>query len=435
MHAVRFAVLLAVAQALTLQGADAPKAPPADTKAPAPAVAPSVPATPATPATPTAPAAPRIVVPAPAAPATPGAVPNPANERMKPPAKAKELLPPPMPVKDRPAPRTADEKSLAVIDAYIKAVGGAPAFAAIQDRYERFNVIRHSPTGETKAVFERYLKRNNMVREDWHLDVAVGDTPKLDVIQTYNSKTGLGWTRMMGYVSPLDAKMIYMLVWDKYIDDSFMSWKEDGYALKYRSEEGLVDKRPCHVLDVFPPAGGTEARYFFDKENGLLLKKQWRTDSPDGPVRSELFFGEYRKIKDLKDANRTIMFPFRQDQQEDGDLVMTREYVELKLNSGIADDVFNQPEGTIFEGPVGQNGKKEDEGTKKKGEVKAPWLKDGKRIVPKGSAEGAPKAPTVPAPATPAPTTPTAPVVPAPPAPPAPPVVPPAPPAPQPEKK
>ncbi len=419
MHAVRFAVLLVVAQALTLQGADAPATPPADTKAPAPAVAPAVPATPATPAKPVVP---RIVMPAPAAPATPGAVVNPASERTKTPGKPKELLPPPLPVKDRPAPRTADEKSLAVVEAYVKAVGGPAAFAAIQDRYERFNVIRHSPTGETKAVFERYLKRNNMVREDWHLDVAVGDAPKLDVIQTYSSKTGLGWTRMMTFVSPLDAKMIYMLVWDKYIDDSFISWKEDGYALKYRSEEGLVDKRPCHVLDVFPPAGGTEARYFFDKENGLLLKKQWRTDSPDGPVRSELFFGEYRKVKDLKDANRTILYPFRQDQQEDGDLVMTREYVEIKLNSGITDDVFDRPEGDDFKGPVGQNEKKEDESGKKKGDVKAPWMKDGKRIVPKGGADSAPKAPTTP-------------LMPAPPAPPAPPAVPPAPPAPQPEKK
>ncbi len=391
MHALKFFVLPAALYALTLAGADAPPAAPAaDAKAQAPALPTNV----------------RV-----------------ADDRTQAEATPKEQLAPLAPARDRPAPRTADAESLAAVDAYVKAVGGIATFAAIQDRYERFNVIRHNPTGETKAVFERYFKRANSVREDWHMDVPVGDQPTLEVLQTYSGVTGQGWTKMMGYVSPLDPKMIYMLVWDKYIDDFFVSWQRDGYALKYRGE-GEVQKRTCHTIDVYPPAGGTESRYFFDKETGLLLKKHWRTDSQDGPVRSELYYGEYRKVKDMKDPERVIQYPFRQDQHEDGDLIMSREYVEIKINSGISDEIFGQPDGPIFDGPIGRNDQKDKAVEKKGEEVKAPWKKDAKRIVPKGAGDegaakdapkesgAAPAAPSAPAPAAPSAPAPAAPSAP-----------------------
>jgi len=354
MHALRLFVLPAALYALTLSGADAvPAAPGADAQAPA----------------------------------------QPATNVRAVPAETKEQLAPLAPFRQRPAPRTADAKALAAVEAYLQAAGGLESFAAIQDRYDRFKVIRHSPTGETRAVFERYQKRGNMVREDWHMDVPVGDQPTLEVLQTYNGKKNEGWTKMMGYVSPLDAKMIYMLVWDKYIDDFFVVWREDGYALKYR-EEGEVQKRACHVVDVYPPSGEIEARYFFDKETGLLLKKQWRTDGQQGPVRNELFYGEYHKVRIPGDSERFIQYPFRQDQHEDGDLIMSREYVELKINSGISDEIFDRPEGLVFEGPVGRDLDKDKGEAKKAAEAKPPWKKDAKRIVPKGAGdEGAAKEP------------------------------------------
>lgn len=384
MHALRLFVLPAAFCALTLSGADA--VPGADAKAQAPAQPPT-------------------------------------NVRVLDDTKPKEQLAPLAPSRDRPAPRTADAESQAAVDAYVKAVGGLEAFAAIQDRYERFNVIRHNPTGETTAVFERYHKRDNMVREDWHMAVPVGDQATLEVLQTYSGKTGEGWTKMMGFVSPLDAKMIYMLVWDKYIDDFFVSWRQDGYALKYRGE-GEVQKRMCHTVDVYPPTGGAESRFFFDKETGLLLKKQWRTDGQQGPVRSEVFFGEYRKVKDMKDPDRVIQYPFRQDQHEDGDLIMSREYIEIKLNSGISDEIFGRPDGPIWESPIGRDEKKDKAEEKKGGDAKAPWKKDAKRIVPKGAgdegaAKDAPKEPGA-APAAPSTQAPAAPSTPAPSAPSAP---------------
>ncbi len=275
-------------------------------------------------------------------------------------------------------PRTADPKALAVVEAYLKAIGGVEALRSIADRYEKFQVARHSPTGKTLVIFERYLKRPNMVREDWDVDVKIGDEP-LRVVQIYNGKTGEAWTKMLGYVSPLDNKMVYMLTWDKYLDDFFMHWKEDGFCLKYRSGEGEVDGEPCDVIDVYPPYGNQVWRYFFSKKTHLLVKKQWRSDTPEGPVRNEVFYSEWRKVPNPKAPDKPILVPFKHEQYTDGNLTVQRDFLQVKINSGLSDDLFKRPEGPLFTGRI-QKGKKKQPDKKK---ALPPWKRK-RRILPKG---------------------------------------------------
>jgi hypothetical protein len=200
---------------------------------------------------------------------------------------------------------------------------------------------------------------------------------------------------MMGYVAPLEGQMIYMLTWDKYLDDFFMTWKQDGYALKYRSGEGSVDNEPCHVVDVYAPTANQQYRYFFSKKSGLLLKKQWRTDTQEGPVRTELFLSEYRKVNNLKNPDKPIQLAFKQEQLADGDLTMERQFVEVRLNGGLSDEIFGRPPGPIFKGRVepGKKGDEKDEGTKEEPKKKLPpWMQPKKRIVPKSAGTGEEKA-------------------------------------------
>jgi hypothetical protein len=295
--------------------------------------------------------------------------------------------------KDRPKPRTADPEAEKAVSAYLKAIGGRETLQAIKDRYEKFEVIRHSTTGKTTAIFERYLKYPGMVREDWDMDVKVGDQ-KLKVLQTYNGKTGEGWTKMMGYVAKLEGNMIYMLTWDKYLGDFFLTWKEDGYALKYRSGDGSVGGEACHVIDVYAPAGDQQFRYFFSKKSGLLLKKQWTSESQDGPANTELFFTEYRKVNNPKMPDKPILFSFRREQFAEGVISMERQFLEIRLNSGLDDQIFGRPPGPVFEGRITseteKSGKKISPPPKKK---KLPPWKQKRRIVPKGAGSVPPKAP------------------------------------------
>ena len=227
-------------------------------------------------------------------------------------------------------PRSADPEALKVVQAYLKAIGGVEALRSIKDRYEKFQVSQYSTTGKNEGIFQRYLKWPNMVREDWHIDVQVGDQ-SLEVIQIFNGKTGEGWTKMMGFVSPLDNKMIYTLTWDKYLDDFFMHWKEDGYCLKFRSDKGEVDGEPCYVVDVYPPFGNQPWRYFFSKKTHLIVKKQWRSDTPEGPMRNELFFSEWRKVPNPKAPDKPILVAFKQEQYTEGNLKIQREFLEVRI--------------------------------------------------------------------------------------------------------
>ena len=278
----------------------------------------------------------------------------------------------------RPKPRSADPKALEVVNAYLKAIGGVEALRSIEDRYEKFQVAKHSPTGKTLAIFERYIKKPNMVREDWDMDVKIGDKP-LRVVQIFNGKTGEAWTKMLGYVAPLEGNMVYMLTWDKFLDDFFMHWKQDGYSLVYRSGEGEVSGEPCHVIDVYAPTGNQRWRFFFSKKNHLLLKKQWRSDTQEGPVRNELFYSEYRKVPNAKAPDKPILIPFKREQYADGTLTLEREYIEVKINSGLSDDLFKRPEGPLFKGRL-EPGKAKP----KKKKPLPPW-KQKKRILPKVS--------------------------------------------------
>lgn len=279
-----------------------------------------------------------------------------------------------------PAPRSADPKAVEVVNAYLEAIGGRDALTAIQDRYEKFRVVRHEQMGGTRAIFERYLKRGGHVREDWHIDVAVADKPSLDVVQVYNAETREGWTKMWNFVSPLDARMIHMLVWDKFIDDFFMHWEQDGYALTYRGE-GEVETRPCHVIDVYHATLKQRSRFFFDASSALLLKKQWTAANPEGPVRNERYYLEYREVKAVGGIEKPLKFSFKQEQLEEGDLVMEHEFLDLRINSNLSASIFARPEGEVFVAPDPAALRKKAEGDKPK-EAEAPWMKK-KRITPK----------------------------------------------------
>lgn len=286
-------------------------------------------------------------------------------------------------------PRTADPVALQVVDDYLKASGTKTTYKGIETRYERFYVNKHAPTGITKAMFERYLKKPYMIREHWDMDMKIADK-KLDVLQIYNSKTGEGWTRMMGFVDRLKGKMIHQLMHDKFLDDFFMHWKQDGYALKYRGD-GEVNGDPCHVVDVYHATSKEPIRYFFSKKTQLMSKRIWKANTRNGIVSNELYFLEWRKAKDLKNPDRWIMFPFKHERFEEKNLVMEREFEEIKVNPPLGDALFGRPDGPIFD--PDEIRKKNQAEQKPKEEKKAPWMKRKKRVIPENNTGGDAKKP------------------------------------------
>ncbi len=301
------------------------------------------------------------------------AKPKPAPKRTKPktPSSITKKMPNPRP------PRTADPKALEAVNAYLKATAPDNAYSGIVDRYEQFKVLRHSPTNITTAVFTRYMKRPYKIREQWKLDVKFGDENTLNVLQVFNGKQG--WTKMMNYVDEIKGKSLHQLMHNKFIDDFFMHWKQDGYSLVYRGD-GTVNDEACDVVDVYHATGTQRLRFFFSKKSHLKLKKQWDEKTRTGEAKSELFFSEWRKVKDLKNPGKWIHYPFKQETYQNGNLTMEREHLNIKLNSGLGDELFERPEGETYsaEKIKKQLTEKQKEGKEDEKE-KLPWVQRKKR--------------------------------------------------------
>ena len=82
----------------------------------------------------------------------------------------------------------------------------------------------------------RFMKKPMKIREEWELPPLGFDQP-LTFTQTYDGDKG--WVKAMGHVSALTGRTLTVFVWDKYIDDSFLHWQEDGYTVRFLGEDKL----------------------------------------------------------------------------------------------------------------------------------------------------------------------------------------------------
>ena len=99
----------------------------------------------------------------------------------------------------------------------------------------------------------------------------------------------------------------------------------------------------------------------------------------------ELFFSEYQKVNNPKAPDKALLFPFKHETLSDGSLTMERNYMEVRLNSGLSDAIFGRPPGELWTGRVESDKKEDDKGGETPKKDKEPPWKDRKRIVPKGA--------------------------------------------------
>lgn len=245
----------------------------------------------------------------------------------------------------------SEPEALAVIDRYLEAVGGKEAMLSINDRVERFRNKKIDPTNETIMKMSRFLKRTGegalMIREEWQLP-GLGLTKNnepLNFVQVYDGEKA--WVKAMGAVSPLAGKTLIVFVWDKHIDDFFVTFQDNGYTASLKGDGVVLDK-PCKLVELKSFAGNQVLTFAFSDEDGLLLRKTWREGQAPAIVTKEVFFADYTRIRFSDDRNRWIKTPTSKKIFEDGELSLEVNYDEINLNAGIAASIFGRPEGRSF---------------------------------------------------------------------------------------
>jgi len=245
----------------------------------------------------------------------------------------------------------SDKEAIEVINRYLKAIGSRNVLLKINDRMAKFRNIKYSATGQTEAVIALYLKRGHKYREEWEIKgFKIKDAP-LAFTQVYNGDMQEGWVKMLGTVSPLEGRTLSVFVWDKQVDDFFVSWQEDGYGLKTIGQ-GLVDDESCDIIEVSDFTGRQKIRYFFSKKSALLLKKEWFDASGKQTVKKEQFYKKYQAIGFSDKSRQKIQFPTQLEIHVDGDLDTERLYTDIKYNTSLKDAIFAKPEGIPFTGGI-----------------------------------------------------------------------------------
>jgi hypothetical protein len=267
---------------------------------------------------------------------------------------------PTLPMVEEPIKRVSDPEAVAIVENYLKAIGGRDVLSKIKDRTTLFMNTKNQATGETKVEINLLMKEGIMIREEWDVKGFDIKGEKLAFVQIYNGKEEEGWVQMLGTVSPLDGRTLQVFVWDKYMDDFFAHWQDDGFTVNLVGQ-GLVSKeimgeeQPCDVIQVADFSGRQAQKYFFSKKDGLLVKKEWQDDGPNpkAKVKKEQYYKLYRDLPFMDGSKLSIKFPLRIEIYVDGDLDTERAYTNVKFNSGLSDKLFDKPEGKPFEGAVG----------------------------------------------------------------------------------
>ncbi|MDE0959749.1 MAG: hypothetical protein OSB09_03125 [Planctomycetota bacterium] len=246
----------------------------------------------------------------------------------------------------------SEPAALEVIQRYLDAIGGRETLLSIADRVERFKNKKIDPTSETVMKMARFLKRTGegvlMIREEWQLP-GLGLTKNnepLTFVQVYDGEKA--WVKAMGAVSPLAGKTLIVFVWDKHIDDFFITFEENGYIASLK-EDGEVLGTPCKTVELKAFAGNQVLTYAFSSDDGLLLSKTWSEGQAPAVVKKEVFFSEYTRIRFSDDRARWVKTATTKKIFEDGELSLEQNYDEIALNAGVSSTKFGRPEGRSFD--------------------------------------------------------------------------------------
>ncbi len=262
--------------------------------------------------------------------------------------------------------RESDPQAIAIVENYLKALGGRELLAKVKDRATKFRNIKHAATGPTVANINLMMKDSIMIREEWDIEGFDIKGEKLAFNQIYNGNVGEGWVQMLGTVSPLDGRTLQVFVWDKQMDDFFCRWKEDGFTLTIGGQAlapkeimGTSEDIPCDIVVVTDFSGRQDQRYFFSKKDALLIKKEWQDagSNPKATSKKEQYYKEYRDLPFMDGSGLQVKFPLKLEIYLDGDLDTERQYTNVRFNSNLSDKLFVKPEGKPFAPNAGPDAK------------------------------------------------------------------------------
>jgi zinc protease len=213
-----------------------------------------------------------------------------------------------------------------VLDKFVQAIGGKPAFLKFNSRVGKgtFEIPAMGASGD----IEIYAKAPN--KSLLIINIAGFGT----VQQAFNGTTGWAQEPQSG-MRDMSAAEISAAKRDEAFHREIML-KELYTKLEVKAKE-KVGEKDAYVV-VATPAEGTPDKLYFDVQSGLLVRQDTERESPMGKVPIEAYLDDYKEVDGVK-----VPFTIRQTNPA---FSFTIKLAEVKHNVPIDDAKFNKPAAT-----------------------------------------------------------------------------------------
>lgn len=218
----------------------------------------------------------------------------------------------------------ADQPTLSwILNRYVQAIGGRDAVARITSRVAkgRIDVAGVSFGGR----LETYSKAPNM-------SLTVMNAEPLGVLKRgFDGRMGWALSDQKGTRQPSPRELTALA------DDSQLYREiklQELYPRISMSGRGTVGTREVYILEA-TSRFGTREKFYFDVENGLMLRRDTMRPTSTGPVQAELYFSDWRDVDGVK-------LPFKTtERMPAATYIFTIE--EVKHNVPLDEEIFRQP--------------------------------------------------------------------------------------------
>jgi hypothetical protein len=232
-------------------------------------------------------------------------------------------------------PVQAQDQARALIDQAIKAHGGADQLVkarAVWDRHRGTIYLMDgtilSFTAESTVQLPGQFK--NVIQTEFK-------TTKVTLVQVLNGDAG--WQSINGETRPVDEATLAgwkEMIYTGNIASLLPLLKDESYQLGLAGEVKVND-RPAASVKVSSP-GHRDVYLFFDKANGLLIKRQYHTVDPatQKEVIHEEFSSDFHQVEG-------ILRPLKVVVHQNGRKYLEGELQEVKILGRVEDSVFSKP--------------------------------------------------------------------------------------------
>jgi zinc protease len=209
-------------------------------------------------------------------------------------------------------------KPIDVINNFIKVTGGIAAWQAINDAVVE---MQTSMQGQTLTVTTKKKMPNKSLEEVSMMG---------NVMQKKVFDGTSGYMMAMGQKQEFDTTEIE----DAKEDANFLNeaaFLNDSYKMSILGTEE-VNGSLAYIIKIISPRGHVTTN-FYDIKSGLKVKSTVTQDSPQGVMTASTEFEDYKDINGVK-------YPHTYKIQQ-GPMPMLMKVTDVKINSGLKDEVFN----------------------------------------------------------------------------------------------